>query len=246
MCNTLFSMFNHPEVIDETIKMNEGDKAKVELCKTLSEPGYEVLAKMPSKRFIKSHFPFSLLPNVLKSGCKIVYIARNPKNVAISWYHLNVSIKTLGFVGDFPTFWDYFQNNLTNWSPYWEHLKEAWTNRNNPNVLFMFYEEMHHDFLKAIKKVAKFLGKTYTEEQIKELAEYLNIKNFRNNPMVNLSELKDCGVIKAGIFVRKGGSGGWNDMFTEELNAKANKWIEENLKDTDLTFPYFNINGNYK
>ena len=64
-------MFNHPEVIDEIIKMNEGDKAKVELCETLSEAGYEVLAKMPSKRFIKSHFPFSLLPNILDSGCKV-------------------------------------------------------------------------------------------------------------------------------------------------------------------------------
>lgn len=64
-------MFNHPEVIDEVIKMNEGDKAKVEFCKMLLEPGYEVLAKMPSKRFIKSHFPFSLLPNILDSGCKV-------------------------------------------------------------------------------------------------------------------------------------------------------------------------------
>lgn len=81
---------------------------------------------------------------------------------------------------------------------------------------------------------------------MKELAEYLNIKNFRNNPMVNLLDLKECGLIKTGTFIRKGESGGWEDMFTEELNAKANKWIEENLKETDLTFPYFNINGNYK
>lgn len=64
-------MFNHPKLIDEVIKMNEGDKAKVELCKTLPKPGYEILAKMPSKRFIKSHFPFSLLPNILDSGCKV-------------------------------------------------------------------------------------------------------------------------------------------------------------------------------
>lgn len=60
--------------------------------------------------------------------------------------------------------------------------------------------------------------------------------------MVNSSELIKCGIITPGIFVRKGESGGWTDMFTPDLDAKANKWIEENLKGTDFTFPHFNNN----
>lgn len=58
--------------------------------------------------------------------------------------------------------------------------------------------------------------------------------------MVNSSELKECGIITAGTFVRKGQSGSWRDMFTADLDAKANKWIEDNLKGTDFVFPYFN------
>ncbi|XP_043787856.1 sulfotransferase 1E1-like [Apis laboriosa] len=240
-----FSMFNHPEVTREFLELNKGDKDKEKLCKKIAQPGYDILEKIPSKRFIKSHFPFSLLPNILESGCKIIYIARNPKDVAVSWYYLNKAIKTQGYIGDFTTFWYYFQNNLTPWSPYWEHLKEAWTHRNHPNVLFMFYEEMQYDFSKAIKKIAKFLGKNYTEEEIKKVEDYLNIKNFRNNPMVNLSELKKCDIITSGTFVRKGQNNGWKDMFTEELNAIANKWIEENLKGSNFSFPYFNdLNSN--
>ncbi|XP_076232704.1 sulfotransferase 1E1 [Calliopsis andreniformis] len=235
-----FSLFNHPEVTQEFINMNKGDKNKELLCKAIAEPGYEVLAKMQSPRFIKSHFPFSLLPGILETGCKIVYVARNPKDVAVSWYYLNKAIKTQGYTGDFETFWYYFQNNLTPWSPYWEHLKEAWAYKDHPNLLFMFYEEMQHDFPKTIKKVAQFLGRTYTEEQIEKVAEYLNIKNFRDNLMVNSSELKECGIITAGTFVRKGQSGGWRNMFTPDLDAKANKWIEENLKGTNFNFPFFN------
>ncbi|XP_017884059.1 sulfotransferase family cytosolic 1B member 1-like [Ceratina calcarata] len=105
----------------------------------------------------------------------------------------------------------------------------------------MFYEDMKHDFPKAMKQVAKFLGKSYTEEQLKKLAEYLDIKNFRDNPMVNSTELKECGVIESGVFVRKGQSGGWKDMFSPELNARANEWIKENMKKTDIRFPYFDI-----
>lgn len=62
--------------------------------------------------------------------------------------------------------------------------------------------------------------------------------------MVNSHELKECGIITANTFVRKGQSGGWKDVFTPEIDAKANKWIAENLKGTDLSFPYMS-NNNY-
>lgn len=239
-----FSMFNHPDVTLEFLEMNKGDEAKQQLCREIAKPGYEVIATIPSPRFIKTHFPFSMLPGLLDVGCKVVYVARNPKDVVVSWYNLNQAIKTQGYVGDFATFWDYFENNLTPWSPYFAHLKEAWALKNHPNLLFMFYEEMTYDFPKAIRKVAKFLGKAYTDEQFDKLAQYLHITNCRNNPMVNYSELKACGIIKADNFVRKGGCGGWKDMFTPEISAKADKWIEENLRDTDLRFPLFNNNVN--
>lgn len=38
-------------------------------------------------------------------------------------------------------------------------------------------------------------------------------------------------------FVRKGKNGEWKNEFGEETNIKADKWIEENLKGTDLRFP---------
>ncbi|KAG5307594.1 ST1C4 Sulfotransferase, partial [Pseudoatta argentina] len=239
-----FSLFNHPEVTQEFLFCNKDDKAKQELCREIALPGYKVVAELPSPRFIKTHLPFSMLPGLLDVGCKVVYIARNPKDVVTSYYHLNCSIKTQGYLGDFSTFLEYFLNNLMSWSPYWEHLKEAWNLRNSKNLLFLFYEEVTHDFPKAIKEVAKFLDKTYTDEEINKVINHLNIKNFRNNPMVNFSELNACGIIKDNSFIRKGGSGNWQDIFTPELDAKIEKWIEENLKDTDLRFPSCNNNNN--
>lgn len=237
-----FSLFNHPEVTREFLNMNKHDKVKQQFCREIAKPGYEVIAEMQSPRFIKSHFPFSMLPGILKVGCKVVYVARNPKDVVTSWYHLNTDIKTQGYVGDFATFLDYFINNLTPWSPYWEHLKEAWALRNSKNLLFLFYEEITYDLPKAIKKIAKFLGKTYSDEEVNKVAEYLNIKNFRNNPMVNYSEMRACGIMERESFVR--GKNGDCNIFTPELDAKIQKWIEENLKDTDLRFPVFNNNIN--
>ena len=46
----------------------------------LLRPGYEVFAQMPPPRFIKTHFPLSLLPGILDSGCK-VHLAKKRKVV---------------------------------------------------------------------------------------------------------------------------------------------------------------------
>lgn len=236
-----FSLFTHPKVVSEFLKMNEGDSTKEQLCREIAKPGYEIVAAIPAStpRFIKTHFPLSMLPGILDIGCKIIYVARNPKDVCVSWYHLNRAIKTQGFVGDFATFWNYFESDLTPWSPYWAHVLEAWNLKDHRNLLFIFYEEMMNDFPKAIKKVAKFLDKTYSDEEIDKIAKFLCIQNFRENAMVNMSELKACGIIEEGNFIRKGGLDGWKDMFTPKLNARADVWIEKNLKDSDLRFPIF-------
>jgi hypothetical protein len=67
-----FSLLVHDEMRDELLKMNAGDPEKLDLVQEFSRPGYEVLNEMKSPRFIKTHFPFSLLPpNLLDVGCKV-------------------------------------------------------------------------------------------------------------------------------------------------------------------------------
>lgn len=144
-----FSACVNNDVKAEYLEKLQNDKNKIDNFKRVSSPVIQMLEKMTTPRFIKTHLPFSLLPpNLLECGAKIFYVARNPKDVAVSYYHLNRLIKTLDFVGDFPKFWDYFEKNLHLWTPYWSHINEGWALRNHPNVLFLFYED--------IKKVCYF------------------------------------------------------------------------------------------
>ena len=43
--------------------------------------------QVPSPRLICSHVPFYLLHPELLGICKVVYVARNPKDVIVSYYH---------------------------------------------------------------------------------------------------------------------------------------------------------------
>jgi len=44
-------------------------------------------------------------------------------------------------------------------------------------------------------------------------------------------------VIPSDVFIRQGTTDGWKKMFTSEIEERFNKWITDNLKDTDLSFP---------
>lgn len=147
---------------------NIDSERKLDLLEMVTQPATEQLAEAPSPRFIKTHLPMSLLPPKVLETAKVVYVARDPRDVVVSFYHLNRLIRTQGYNGDFRTYWNYFIKDLRkyaansellcfihlwkqfisfcfivdHWTPFFDHLKEAWDKRHNPNMLFLFYEEL--------------------------------------------------------------------------------------------------------
>lgn len=233
-------MFMHDEVKEILLKINEGETEKEQLVEAMSVHGYDYFPRMQQQRFIKTHFPFSLLPpSIMEQQSKVIYVARNPRDVAVSFYHLNRLYRTQGYNGNFSDYWNYFEKDLAPWCPYWTHIREGWAHRNQPNVLFMFYEDMNRDLPGTIRKVASFLGKTFTDEQVDKLADHLHIRNFKNNPAVNCDQLKAIKLLSASEqgFVRSGKSDGWSNEYTPELKERVLKWIEENSGDLEFEFP---------
>ncbi|XP_047512926.1 sulfotransferase 1E1-like [Pieris napi] len=232
------TMMFHPKLEAELEEIFKNDEVKLKQLGAFSQSIVRKVAAAPSPRFIKTHLPLSLLsPKVLDA--KVVYVARDPRDAAVSFYYLCRSLRTMGFDGDFKTFWHYFINDLNYWTPFFEHLKEAWEKRQHPNLLFLFYEDLKKDLGHEVRRVCKFLGKQYTDDQIAVLCDHLDIKNFKNNASVNNDILKELGMMyPKEEFIRKGKSGGWRDYFDEEMTAQADKWMEENLRDTDLRFPH--------
>ncbi|KAF0307344.1 Sulfotransferase 1C4 [Amphibalanus amphitrite] len=186
----------------------------------------------------QSHLPFSLNNPRLLDTCKVVYVARNPKDACVSFFHHMRLIRLHDFLGDLELFMDYFIKGQVVEAPFIEHMIEAWNLRHHPNLCFLFYEDMKKDLRAQIRKVSKFLGKDYSEEQVDKLAEHLHIDNFKKNPWVNADHMKDGKIMHTdrGSFIRKGKTGDWKNHFTPEMNEKFDKWMAEKMKGTDLTF----------
>ncbi|XP_049535393.1 luciferin sulfotransferase [Anopheles darlingi] len=235
-----FHLFMHDEVKAEFLEENQHDQEKCKFIEKLSQPVHNELDKMNQPRFIKTHLPTSLLPpSIFKNNSKIIYVARNPSDVVVSYYHLNRLYRTQGYEGDFQKFYDYFEKDLTPWSPYWDHVKEGWAMKDKPNVLFMFYEDMKRNLPETIRRTAAFLNRTLSDEQVTLLCNHLDIKNFRHNKSVTCEELKHLGILKEGeqAFVRKGQVNGNTEELTDTIRHRIKEWSERNLIGTDLRFP---------
>lgn len=92
-----------------------------------------------------------------------------------------------------------------------------------------------------LKKIMSFLGKSYTDQQLEQLKEHMQIENFKKNLSVNTGlKHEELGLIvenKRNQFIRNGKVGGYKEYFDEEMEKEAQQWISHNLKDTDLEFP---------
>ena len=106
------------EYLDTMAKTKAFDREKyLELINFLARPVTPLLAAVPLNipRFIKTHLPMTLLPPKILDTAKVVYVARDPRDVAVSCYHHAKLFTFWSCLGSFKDFWNLFHKNLCKW-----------------------------------------------------------------------------------------------------------------------------------
>ncbi|XP_046447169.1 sulfotransferase 1 family member D1-like [Daphnia pulex] len=198
----------------------------------------ELVGNLPSPRIIKTHLPLDLLPPQLSETCKVVYVARNPKDVIVSYFFHHRLIKFHYFDGDLQSFAHRFMQDQVFYSPYFGQILSAWERaKTDENVLYLFYEDLKKDLRGGIERVAQFLGKSLSEDQLGKLTQHLTFENLSKNSAVNKEDGKTSGSFNEnGQFMRKGETGDWEKHFSPELSRQIDEWTESNLRGSDITF----------
>eukprot|EP00058_Branchiostoma_floridae_P007213 XP_002592701.1 hypothetical protein BRAFLDRAFT_67141 [Branchiostoma floridae] len=191
---------------------------------------------------MKTHLPYNMLPKQAREGKgKIVYCARNPKDVVVSEHNM-------GLINDYlqPLSWEESLHEFLSALPanlWWNVISEYWRHKDDANLLFIKYEDMKKDLRGHVVKIAEFLGRSLTDEQTDEVTANCTFAamkenlatNYSRDPVLKEKEFKRGN--ETGIeFIRKGQVGDWRNWFSPQQLEAFEAFDREKMAGTDLTF----------
>jgi len=193
--------------------------------------------QLPSPRVFNTHLRFRQLPNdMIKRSCKILYINRNPKDMAVSRYY-HVSHGSPSYKGTFSDYLPLYINGQVAFSSWFDYTldwdKTMQDNKGYP-IHCITYEELKRDPVDIVQKLAKFLGANSDEAFVKEVCDKCNFSNLKSS-----YHSKQTDKLKPTDYAfRKGQIGDWKNWFTVAMSEQFDAAIEEKLKGYDHNFIY--------
>ncbi|KAJ4873360.1 Cytosolic sulfotransferase 18 [Raphanus sativus] len=168
-----------------------------------------------------THMPYKSLPDsVVKSGCKMVYIWRDPKDTFISlWHFFQKKRSESGPLNGLEESFDMFSKGISAYGPYLDHVLGYWkAHQENPNqILFLKYETLSADPLHHVKRLADF-------ESLKNLEVNKGDKEREDHPSP----------FTKSAYFRKGKTRDWENYLTPDRAARMDGLMEEKFKGTGL------------
>jgi len=181
---------------------------------------------LPSPRVFKSHLEYKLIP---KGTCKYIYVVRNGKDVAISFFHYSQTHMTLKM--DFGKFFELFLKGKHRFGSWFEHVGRWWENRHDLNVLFLTYEELANNRERAVRKIIDFCGRKVEAEKFNRIVErssFAFMKQYEDKFDSLTGKLMEFN-LQTGSFIRKAQTGQWKEYLSSEQEELFQRRFDERL-----------------
>ena len=193
----------------------------------------------PSPRAFKSHFPYDAMPCGLPSATpgRYIYVARNPKDVLVSYYH---HYRRLSFLPtyEWDHFFDMFVKGDVRFGFYFNHVLSWWKHRDDPNVLFIKYEDMKKDLLTTVAKIASFIDFELDKDTLASIADNASFEKMKDNPLINIGLPSGTLIPTETKFLRKGVVGDWKNIFTPEQSSQIDTLYKDKFQSIGLEFNF--------
>ncbi|NXS61810.1 ST1D1 Sulfotransferase, partial [Brachypteracias leptosomus] len=199
--------------------------------------GIGQLEKTPSPRLVKTHLPVQLLPTSFQEkGCKVIYMARNPKDVVISYYYFYQMAKMHPDPGTLSEFLETFMTGKVAYGSWYDHVR-GWWEKKNEKLLYLFYEDMKKDPCHEVQKILQFLGKDVAEGMVAKILHHTSFQEMKKNPAANYETMPTALMDHSlSPFLRKGISGDWKNHLTVAQNEHFNQHYQKHMAGSDLCF----------
>ncbi|XP_036961258.1 cytosolic sulfotransferase 2-like isoform X2 [Acanthopagrus latus] len=226
----------HPE-LQESTPLHERVPF-LELCSPSQPSGVDLADKLPTTpRLIKTHLPVQFIPKSFwEQNCRIVYVARNIKDNAVSYYHFGRMNSLQPEPGDWGTFLHDFLEGKVVFGSWYDHVN-GWREKKQTysKLHYMFFEDMIEDCGREIDRLCSFLGLSPSAEEKEKVKIGSKFDNMKQNKMANYSTVQVMNH-KVSPFMRKGKVGDWKNQFTVAQNEKLDEDYKQKMKNATLKF----------
>ncbi|XP_048440671.1 cytosolic sulfotransferase 12-like [Pyrus x bretschneideri] len=201
------------------------------------------LSSLAPPRLFSTHLPYVSLPDSVKhSGCKVVYLCRDPKDAFVSLWHFVNKLRPVGSgTMSLHEAFDKFCRGVSSFGPFWDHVLGFWKEslKRPETAFFIKFEEMKQEPALQLRRLAEFLGCPFSPEEethgivdgILRLCSFDNLSNL----VVNKSGKLPAGLENSAFF-RKGEVGDWTNYLTTEMVKKLDSITQEQLHGSGLKF----------
>ncbi|XP_029291678.1 cytosolic sulfotransferase 1-like [Cottoperca gobio] len=200
--------------------------------------GTEILDNVStSPRLIRTHLPVQFLPKSFwEKNCKIVYVARNAKDTAVSYFHFERMAKIFPEPGDWSSYLQRFMDGKMVFGSWCDHVNGWWEKKQSyQNLHYMFYEDLIEDTGREIDKLCCFLGLSPSAEEKERIKGRVQFDDMKRNSMVNHLSVKNFDS-KISPFMRKGKVGDWKNHFTVDQSEHFDEDYKKKMKNPTLQF----------
>uniref|UniRef100_A0A803J306 Sulfotransferase n=1 Tax=Xenopus tropicalis TaxID=8364 RepID=A0A803J306_XENTR len=237
------------EIVD--LILNEGNE---EICRRspthermpfvevlhMMKPGPEEVNAMPSPRVLKTHLPVQLVPPFFwRYKCKVIYVARNPRDTVTSYYYFDHMVQIHPAPGNWEEYLHRFMKGDVGWGSWYDQVKGFWEQKDQHNILYLFFEDIKQNPIHEIRKVMRFLDKDLPEEVLEKIVHLSSFDQMKDNPMANFSAFPSDVVDQSHYkFMRKGKVGDWKSHFTVQQNEMFEEKYQQQMHGSAMKFNY--------
>uniref|UniRef100_A0A8C1UCG0 Sulfotransferase n=1 Tax=Cyprinus carpio TaxID=7962 RepID=A0A8C1UCG0_CYPCA len=210
----------------------------LESCFKVIPSGTELADNLPtSPRLIKTHLPVQLVPKSFwEQKSRIVYVARNAKDNAVSYFHFDRMNMAEPEPGDWNTYLQKFIEGNKVFGSWFDHVSGWWEKKQTySNLLYLFYEDLAEDTGREVERLCSFLGLSTSVEEREEITKGVQFDAMKQNKMTNYSSLPVMD-FKISPFMRKGKVGDWKNHFTVAQNEQFDEVYKKKMKNTTVKF----------
>ncbi|XP_055861149.1 sulfotransferase 1A2-like isoform X3 [Biomphalaria glabrata] len=199
---------------------------------------YDQYSSLPSPRVLNNHMTFDMQPkDLLVKKPKVVFVYRNFKDVAVSFYHHHCGIHEYEYNGDFDSYlkrWSSGQtDNGTPWS-YSLGWEKGISEHPELPVFVTSFEDLKQDPLTQVRKLSEYLGFSYQDDFLQNICDLTDFSAMKKRKGPNSFKNKDGNP----VMYRKGEVGDWKNTFTVAQSEWLDQMIAREMSESKLTFKY--------